>query len=147
MLPPGLYEATFEAKGAETTNADLVVGQWVMRCEARTLDDIRAMGGNSPEDERRFAAAKRVSEINLAAYQKFVQPWIKGMVTPQMAEIDAQSASAAAAVRGLQQPESLDDRGEVGCGEGRGESQAGLEGQSVPGVPGAGLQADRSCAG
>ncbi|MBR0713249.1 DUF3141 domain-containing protein [Bradyrhizobium liaoningense] len=86
VLPPGLYEATFEAKGEETASSDLVVGQWVMRCEARTLDDIRAMGGNSPEDERRFAAAKRVSEINLAAYQKFVQPWIKGMVTPQMAE-------------------------------------------------------------
>ena len=86
VLPPGLYEATFEAKGEDTTSADLVVGQWVMRCEARTLDDIRAMGGNSPEDERRFAAAKRVSEINLAAYQKFVQPWLKNVVTPQMAE-------------------------------------------------------------
>ena len=86
VLPPGLYEATFEAKGEDTTSPDMVVGQWVMRCEARTLDDIRAMGGNSPEDERRFAAAKRVSEINLAAYQKFLQPWIKGVVTPQMAE-------------------------------------------------------------
>ena len=87
VLPPGLYEATFEAKGGETANTDFVVGQWVMRCEARTLDDIRAMGGNSPEDERRFAAAKRVSEINLAAYQKYVQPWVKSMVTPQMAEL------------------------------------------------------------
>ena len=86
VLPPGLYEATFEAKGEETTSSDLVVGQWVMRCEARTLDNIRAMGGNSPEDERRFAAAKRVSELNLAAYQKFVRPWIKTMMTPQMAE-------------------------------------------------------------
>lgn len=86
VLPPGLYEATFEAKGTDTTSAELVVGQWVMRCEARTLDDIRALGGNSPEDERRFAAAKRVSEINLAAYQSFVQPWIKGMVAPQAAE-------------------------------------------------------------
>ena len=45
------------------------------------------MGGNSPEDERRFAAAKRVSEINLAAYQKYLQPWIKGMVKPQTAEM------------------------------------------------------------
>ncbi len=87
VLPPGLYEATFEAKGDDTTSADMVVGQWVMRCEARTLDDIRAMGGNSPEDERRFAAAKRVSEINLAAYHKFLQPWIKGMVRPQVAEL------------------------------------------------------------
>src|SRR3954447_15879956 len=57
-----------------------------MRCEARTLDDIRAMGGNSPEDERRFATAKRVSELNLAAYQKFVQPWVQKMVTPEMAD-------------------------------------------------------------
>jgi pimeloyl-ACP methyl ester carboxylesterase len=87
VLPPGLYEATFEAKDEETARSDLVVGQWVMRCEARTLDNIRAMGGNSPEDERRFAAAKRVSEINLAAYQKFLQPWIKGMVKPQVAEM------------------------------------------------------------
>ncbi|QAU45687.1 TerB family tellurite resistance protein [Bradyrhizobium guangzhouense] len=86
VLPPGLYEATFEAKGEETASSDLVVGQWVMRCEARTLDDIRAMGGNSPEDERRFAAAKRASEINLAAYRKFVQPWIKSVVTPRLAE-------------------------------------------------------------
>ncbi|MFL6837122.1 MAG: DUF3141 domain-containing protein [Bradyrhizobium sp.] len=87
VLPPGLYEATFEAKDEETASSDLVVGQWVMRCEARTLDNIRAMGGNSPEDERRFAAAKRVSEINLAAYQKYLQPWIKGMVKPQVAEM------------------------------------------------------------
>ena len=87
MLPPGLYEATFEARGADTLNDELAVGQWVMRCEARTLDDIRAMGGNSPEDERRFETAKRVSEMNLAAYQKYVQPWIKSMVTPQMAEL------------------------------------------------------------
>jgi pimeloyl-ACP methyl ester carboxylesterase len=87
VLPPGLYEATFEAKDEETASSDLVVGQWVMRCEARTLDDIRAMGGNSPEDERRFTAAKRVSEINLAAYQKYLQPWINGMVKPQVAEM------------------------------------------------------------
>ncbi|MBR1173199.1 DUF3141 domain-containing protein [Bradyrhizobium sp. KB893862 SZCCT0404] len=86
VLPPGLYEATFEACGDETINADLAEGHWVMRCEARTLDDIRAMGGNSPEDERRFATAKRISELNLAAYQKFLQPWVKKMVTPQMAD-------------------------------------------------------------
>src|SRR6185437_4444603 len=87
VLPPGLYEATFEARGADTTNADLAAGQWVMRCEARTLDDIRAMGGNSPEDERRFETAKRVSEMNLEAYRKYMQPWLKSMVTPQMAEM------------------------------------------------------------
>ena len=87
VLPPGLYEATFEARGADTINTDLAAGQWVMRCEARTLDDLRAMGGNSPEDERRFETAKRVSEMNLAAYQKYLQPLIKSAVTPQMADM------------------------------------------------------------
>ncbi len=87
VLPPGLYEATFEATGSETRNEELAVGQWVMRCEARTLEHIRAMGGNSPEDERRFETAKRVSEMNLEAYRKYTQPWVKSMVTPQMAEL------------------------------------------------------------
>jgi pimeloyl-ACP methyl ester carboxylesterase len=86
ILPPGLYEATFERKTADTANADLAEGEWVMRCEQRTLDDIRAMGGNSPDDERRFATAARISEINLSLYRAFVQPVVKAMVTPQMAD-------------------------------------------------------------
>jgi hypothetical protein len=86
VLPPGLYEATFEAKSADTANPDLAAGQWIMRCEQRTLDDIRAMGSNSAEDERRFATAARVSEINLTAYRNFVQPWVKAFATPKAAE-------------------------------------------------------------
>jgi pimeloyl-ACP methyl ester carboxylesterase len=86
VLPPGLYEATFEAKSAETANPDLAQGRWIMRCEQRTLDDLRALGGNSPDDERRFATAKKVSEINLANYRTYMQPWVRAMATPQMAE-------------------------------------------------------------
>jgi len=86
VLPPGLYEATFEAKSDATASADLVGGDWVMRCEARTLDDIRALGGNDAADERRFAAAARVSEINLALYRTFMQPWVRAMVSPAAAE-------------------------------------------------------------
>src|SRR5947209_5508409 len=66
VLPPGLYEATFDAKTEDVAHPDLVQGDWIMRCEPRTLDDIRALGGNTPEDERRFATAARVSEINMA---------------------------------------------------------------------------------
>ena len=86
MLPPGLYEATFERKSSDSVNPDLISGEWIMRCEQRTLDDIRAMGGNSPEDERRFATAARVSEINLSLYRAFVQPMVKAIYTPQVAE-------------------------------------------------------------
>ncbi|OKO86360.1 hypothetical protein AC630_03160 [Bradyrhizobium sp. AS23.2] len=86
VLPPGLYEATFLAKAEDTANPDLAQGKWIMRCEQRTLDDLHALGGNSPEDERRFATAKKVSEINLANYRTFVQPWVRAMTTPQMAD-------------------------------------------------------------
>ncbi len=85
-LPPGLYEAVFEPKADGTASPDLVTGNWVMRCEQRTLDDIRALGGNDPADERRFATAARVSEINLGLYRTFVQPWVRALLPPVVSE-------------------------------------------------------------
>jgi pimeloyl-ACP methyl ester carboxylesterase len=84
-LPPGLYEATFTKPSTGLKNADLVGGDWVMRCEARTLDDIRALGGNDGEDERRFATAARVSETNLALYRTYMQPFVKAVANPLLA--------------------------------------------------------------
>jgi pimeloyl-ACP methyl ester carboxylesterase len=87
VLPPGLYEAVFEAKKGDITNPDLASGDWVMRCEARTLDDIRAFGGNDPQDERRFATAARLSEINLALYRTFVRPMVRAFVSAPLADL------------------------------------------------------------
>jgi hypothetical protein len=55
--------------------------------EGRTLDDIRALGTNPPEDELRFATAARVSEINLGLYQTLWAPAVRMMSTPQSAEL------------------------------------------------------------
>ena len=85
-LPPGLYEAVFEPKTDGTAGADLVTGDWVMRCEMRTLDDIRALGGNDAADERRFATAARVSEINLTLYRTFAQPIVRALATAPLAD-------------------------------------------------------------
>ena len=57
-----------------------------MRCEARTLDDIRALGANDASDERRFATAARVSEINLALYRTVAQPMVRALVNSPLAE-------------------------------------------------------------
>lgn len=84
-LPPGLYEAVFTPKDSEA-NPDLVTGDWIMRCEARTLEDIRALGGNDAADDRRFETASRVSQTNLALYRTFVQPVVRSMMTAQSAE-------------------------------------------------------------
>ena len=86
VLPPGLYEAVFEQKTGDTAHPDLVTGEWVMRCHERTLDDLRALGGNDAADERRFATAARVSEINLGLYRTFAQPMVRTFVSKPTAE-------------------------------------------------------------
>jgi hypothetical protein len=86
VIPPGLYEAVFEAKTETTQNPDLAGGDWIMRCEERTLDDIRAMGGHEPEDDRRFATVAQVSKINLALYRAYLQPLVRAFVPEPTAE-------------------------------------------------------------
>ncbi|HEV7319891.1 MAG TPA: DUF3141 domain-containing protein [Ensifer sp.] len=86
VLPPGLYEAVLTPGADVFEGRELLSGEWLMRCEARTLDDIRALGGNDIEDERRFATAAKLSEVNLSLYRTYLQPAIKAAVTPPVAE-------------------------------------------------------------
>jgi pimeloyl-ACP methyl ester carboxylesterase len=83
-LPPGLYEATFTPKAKAGAETDLVSGDWIMRCEARTIDDILALKGN--RDDRLFEAAAKVSKANLELYRRFAQPVIRSMATPATAQ-------------------------------------------------------------
>ena len=85
-VPPGLYEATITEVGENTENRQLIDGKYLFRLEARTLDDIRAFGVNSQEDEKRFAAVARISEVNVGLYRTFAQPWVRAMTTEQTAE-------------------------------------------------------------
>ena len=98
VLPPGLYEAVITPKKEAGENADLVGGDYLVRFEARTLDDIRALGGNTEDDEREFAAVARLSEINLGLYRTFVQPWIKLWANDALRRLDAENASPPVAV-------------------------------------------------
>jgi pimeloyl-ACP methyl ester carboxylesterase len=84
--PPGLYEAVISEVGEDTANRELVDGKYLFRLEPRTLDDIRAFGFNSPEDDKRFAAVARLSGINLGLYRTFAEPWIRASITEPTAE-------------------------------------------------------------
>jgi pimeloyl-ACP methyl ester carboxylesterase len=86
VLPPGLYEAVLQKKSDADANVDLAQGDYIARFEARTLDHIRALGGNDAADERRFATAARVSEINHGLYRTFVSPWIRCWTNDMVAE-------------------------------------------------------------
>lgn len=83
-LPPGLYELVIEPASEEQVKAGGPA--WHSRFELRSLDDIRAYGRNSVEDDRAFAAARRVSEINHSLYRTFLQPFVKAVATPQLAD-------------------------------------------------------------
>ena len=86
VLPPGLYEAVLTPKDERYSNTDLIGGNYLLRFEARTLDDIRAFGTNSDEDDRKFATVARVSEINLGLYRTLLQPWVQMWASESTAE-------------------------------------------------------------
>jgi len=89
-LPPGLYEMVLSARPADVPIGGFVTGDWIARFEARSIDDIRALGRNSPEDDRAFAAVARLSEINLAIYRTFMQPLVRALASQPMADLSRQ---------------------------------------------------------
>jgi hypothetical protein len=85
LLPPGLYEAVIDEVGDNPENQKLIGGRYRFRLEARTLGDIRALGGNDAEDDQRFATVRAISEINLGLYRTFASPTVKNFVNEQSA--------------------------------------------------------------
>lgn len=86
VLPPGLYEAVMMPKTEDSVNPGRIGGEWIVRFEPRTLADVRAIVQPDPENERRFAAVRRVSEINLGLYRSLLQPFIQALANDQTAE-------------------------------------------------------------
>jgi hypothetical protein len=78
-LPPGLHEMVISPRPADVPEGGFVTGDWIARFEQRSLDDIRALGRNSPADDRAFAAVAKVSDINLSLYRTFMQPVIRAL--------------------------------------------------------------------
>ncbi len=87
ILPPGLYEVVIAPKDVDAPGAELVHSDFFARIEPRTLDDIRAIGRNSAEDNRAFEAVKRLSEMTSASYEAFVSPLMRMVGTPKMADL------------------------------------------------------------
>lgn len=78
-LPPGLYEIVL-TPSADNNN------HYIANFKRRTLDDIRAFGRNSVDDDRAFDTVSRLSEINLSSYRCFVQPFVRSIANETLAE-------------------------------------------------------------
>jgi hypothetical protein len=83
-LPPGLYEMVISPRDPAAASG---TGAWTSRFEARTLDDIRALGRNSEADDRAFATVARMSELFHSMYCTFLQPAVRAMASEHVAEL------------------------------------------------------------
>ncbi len=80
-LSPGLYEMSLRERsnpGADGRLYDVVL-------EPREVSDLAAQPGAHPDDAK-FAAVRAISEFNGMAYDLFVGPLVRSMVTEPMAE-------------------------------------------------------------
>jgi len=87
LMPPGLYEAVITGIDETVENRELLQGNYLFSLEARKLDDIRRLGGNTAEDVRAFAAVARLSEITQGLYSTLMRPAARAIVTEQSAEL------------------------------------------------------------
>ncbi|MCS0501027.1 DUF3141 domain-containing protein [Ancylobacter mangrovi] len=82
-LAPGLYEMVITPAVQDGIEGG---PQWAVAFEPRTVDDVRAFGRNTPDENAAFAAVDRISQINLALYRAFVQPLVRAGVNEASAE-------------------------------------------------------------
>jgi len=87
LMPPGLYEAVITGMGETVEHRELVLGSYLFSLETRTLEDIRKLGGNSPEDDFAFATVARVSEITQGLYSTVMRPAVRAAVTETSAQL------------------------------------------------------------
>ena len=85
VLPPGLYEMVIEEKTPGDVGADLLPGQYLVRFEGRTVEDILKLG-DGREHEQAFETVARISEINEGLYDTFLSPWVKMCTNEASAE-------------------------------------------------------------
>ena len=73
---------------ADAPAAGFITGDWMARFEARSLDDIRALGRDGPEDDRAFAAVARLSELNLSALSRLSRsPFFRAVASHPSADL------------------------------------------------------------
>jgi pimeloyl-ACP methyl ester carboxylesterase/tellurite resistance protein len=79
-LVPGLYEMVITG---DASNPD--IGNYTVQFEARDMADILAKD-DGLEDEDAFVSVAAISEANDAFYRMWIQPWLRALTTPWMAE-------------------------------------------------------------
>ncbi|MBN8924501.1 MAG: DUF3141 domain-containing protein [Rhodanobacter sp.] len=76
-LPAGIYRAVVDDVHEEHPGATPAAPSYLMTIRRSSVEEVRGIVRPDADEERRFAAAARISEINLALYRNTVQPWVR----------------------------------------------------------------------
>jgi hypothetical protein len=79
LLPAGIYRAEVKDHPAGVPAGELMDHQYLMTIRGSGVDEVRDVVKPDPAAERRFAAASRISSINLALYRNTLQPWVRAL--------------------------------------------------------------------
>ena len=85
MLPAGIYRAVVEDQPDDVPQDGLTDDAYLMTIRRSGVEEVRDIVRPDAQSERRFAAAARASEINLALYRNLLQPWVRALSTPEAA--------------------------------------------------------------
>ena len=83
LLPAGIYRASVDDATAQEQK--LLHDPYLLSIRASGLDEVRDIVKPDAQAERRFDAAARVSDINLALYRSLWQPWVRALSTSESA--------------------------------------------------------------
>jgi len=67
-------------------NLDLVKGDYILQFVSRGTEDIREIVQERADDDRRFAAMARLSDVNKELYCRLAQPLVRAMVSEPVAD-------------------------------------------------------------
>ena len=84
-LPAGLYEMIIEKKEATSAHGEVEPGDYLVRFEARKMDDIRSLD-DTREEEAVFQTVAAVSQLADRLYEQLAAPWLRTMSTPATAK-------------------------------------------------------------
>ena len=83
VLPAGIHRMQIDEHHDDAQEGEPASDAYLTRIRRSNIDEIREIVRPDPESDRRFAAAARISEINLACYRSFVQPCVRAWVTTE----------------------------------------------------------------
>ncbi len=86
VLPAGIHRMLVDENPDGSQEGEPTGNAYLTRIQRSNIDEVREIVRPDPENDRRFAAVARISEVNLACYRSFVQPWMRALVTDQGAK-------------------------------------------------------------